>query len=91
MSFSICCNITAGLVITVGNRRTRKTEVLEERLKKAVTEEAVKRKAAGKDKEDMSHKDQAHSNGHAHLVHGTRGTRDEQGEEAAEEVMAAGV
>jgi hypothetical protein len=31
LSFSISCNITAGLVIAVGNRRTRKTEVVEER------------------------------------------------------------
>jgi len=108
LSFSICFNITAGLVITVGNRRTRKTEVLEERLKKAVTEEAVKRKAAGKDKKDMSRKDNVHvteetmncqaagkdnvhANGHSHIVRGTRGTRDEQGQESADGVMATGI
>ncbi|KZP31360.1 hypothetical protein FIBSPDRAFT_945372 [Athelia psychrophila] len=90
LSFSITCNITAGLVITAGNRRTRKTEVLEERLRKAVTEEAVKRKAAGKDKErERGDGHTSHTSGHA--VHGTRGTRDEQGQEAADGVMATGI
>jgi len=44
LACSISCNITAGIVITVGNRRSRKTEVVEERLRKSVTEEAVKKK-----------------------------------------------
>ncbi|KAM0748244.1 hypothetical protein T439DRAFT_328224 [Meredithblackwellia eburnea MCA 4105] len=50
LSFSISCNITAGLVIAVGNRRTRKQEVVRELLHKAVTEEAVKRKQAKEDR-----------------------------------------
>jgi len=44
LSCSITTNIAAGLVITVGNRRTRKKEVLEELLHQAVTEEAIHRK-----------------------------------------------
>ncbi|KAF7985373.1 hypothetical protein HWV62_6613 [Athelia sp. TMB] len=91
LSFSICCNITAGLVITVGNRRTRKTAVLEERLRKAVTEEAVKRKAAQKEKDRAEGKTKGDSTMHSHSVKGTRGTRDQQGEEEGDEVMMNGV
>ena len=49
--FSISCNISAGLVILVGNRRTRKQEVVEEQLHKAVTEEAVRLRISKGEKE----------------------------------------
>ncbi|KAL8278272.1 hypothetical protein RQP46_009304 [Phenoliferia psychrophenolica] len=51
LSFSISCNISAGLVILVGNRRTRKEEVVRELLHKAVTEEAVRRRLHHEEKE----------------------------------------
>jgi hypothetical protein len=38
---SICCNITAGVVITIGDRMTRKKEVVERMLRQALTEEAM--------------------------------------------------
>ena len=38
---SICCNIAAGITITVGDRMTRKKEVVERMLRQALTEEAM--------------------------------------------------
>jgi hypothetical protein len=40
---SISCNITAGIIISVGTRRTRKVEEVEKRLRQALTEEAMHR------------------------------------------------
>lgn len=37
-------NITAGIVISVGDRRTRKREILEKRLIQSITLEAIERK-----------------------------------------------
>lgn len=60
--FSISCNITAGLVILVGNRRTRKEAIVTEQLHKAVTEDAIRhrlhkeereRKKAGEEKSHL--------------------------------------
>lgn len=59
LSFSISCNITAGLVIMVGNRRTRKEEVVREQLHRAVTEEAVRRKLAKEEKERSKMEEEA--------------------------------
>ena len=38
---SICCNIAAGIVITIGDRMSRKKEVVERMLRQALTEEAM--------------------------------------------------
>ena len=43
-AFSICCNITAGLIIAIGDRLSRKKEVLEKRMHQAITAEAIHRK-----------------------------------------------
>lgn len=40
---SITCNITAGVLITVGDRRTRKKEVVKKMLRQALTEEALRK------------------------------------------------
>lgn len=37
-------NITAGIVISVGDRRTRKREILEKQLIQSITQEAIERK-----------------------------------------------
>lgn len=42
--FSLSCNISGGILIAVGNRLTRKTEVVEALLRQAITEEAIARK-----------------------------------------------
>ena len=44
LSFSICCNISGGILITIGNRVSRKKEVLERRLYEALSEEAIRRR-----------------------------------------------
>lgn len=38
---SICCNITAGVIIMIGDRRTRKKDVLERMARQELTEEAI--------------------------------------------------
>jgi hypothetical protein len=43
LSCSLSCNITAGILISVGARRTRKVEEVEKRLRQALTEEAMAR------------------------------------------------
>lgn len=45
LCFSLSSNITAGILISVGNRKTRKVEVVEALMRKAITEEALKRRA----------------------------------------------
>jgi len=44
LCFSLSCNISGGILIAVGNRLTRKTEVVETLMKQAITEEAIQRK-----------------------------------------------
>lgn len=53
LSLSISCNITGGIVILIGNRRTRKNDVLERRLREALSEEAIRRKEKQKHKRIM--------------------------------------
>ncbi|KZV89757.1 hypothetical protein EXIGLDRAFT_838290 [Exidia glandulosa HHB12029] len=53
LSLSISCNITGGILIFVGNRKTRKNEVLERRLREALSEEAIRRKEKEKRKRIM--------------------------------------
>ncbi|EON62567.1 hypothetical protein W97_01791 [Coniosporium apollinis CBS 100218] len=43
LSCSITCNIMGGVLISIGDRRTRKKEVREEMFRQAVTEEAMKK------------------------------------------------
>jgi hypothetical protein len=40
---SICCNITAGIVIALGDRKTRKKEVLEKLFRQKLTKRAMKK------------------------------------------------
>ena len=40
---SICCNITAGVLITIGDRKTRKKDVVTRMLRQALTEEALRK------------------------------------------------
>jgi hypothetical protein len=51
LSCSISCNITAGLLISYGGRRTRKVEEVEKRLRQALTAEAMRRMEAQKREE----------------------------------------
>lgn len=44
LCFSLSCNISGGILIAVGNRMSRKTEVVENLMKQAITEEALRRK-----------------------------------------------
>jgi hypothetical protein len=48
---SISCNITAGIVIGLGGRRSRKTEEVEKRVRQALTEEAMARLARKREDE----------------------------------------
>ncbi|KAI0030023.1 hypothetical protein K488DRAFT_28040, partial [Vararia minispora EC-137] len=50
LSFSISCNIAAGILISVGGHKTRKVEEVEKRLRQALTEEAMKNLGKGKGK-----------------------------------------
>lgn len=43
LTFSICCNIAAGVLITIGDKRTRKKDVLERIFRQDLTKEAIKR------------------------------------------------
>jgi hypothetical protein len=43
LSCSISCNVTAGIVISVGDRQTRKKEVRERIFRQALTEQAIQR------------------------------------------------
>lgn len=53
---SICCNITAGILIYVGDRKTRKKEVVEKMFRQELTEEAMakvqKKKRKREEKEE---------------------------------------
>ncbi|KAH7097858.1 hypothetical protein BKA62DRAFT_661378 [Auriculariales sp. MPI-PUGE-AT-0066] len=53
LSLSISCNITGGVIIAIGNRRTRKQDVLERRLHEALSEEAIRRKEKAHRKQIM--------------------------------------
>lgn len=67
LSLSISCNLTGGMIILVGNRRTRKRDVLERRLREALSEEAVRHK----EKERIMHETIAEGGGFCvdNLVH----------------------
>ncbi|KAF2816697.1 uncharacterized protein BDZ99DRAFT_434170 [Mytilinidion resinicola] len=43
LTCSICCNISAGITITVGDRRSRKKMVVEQMFRQGLTEEALKK------------------------------------------------
>jgi hypothetical protein len=43
LSCSICCNITGGILIAIGDRRTRKKDVAEKMSRQQITEEALKK------------------------------------------------
>lgn len=49
---SITCNITGGVMIMIGDRRTRKTEVIERLFRQELTEEAMKKMEKRKEKEE---------------------------------------
>ena len=56
LCFSICCNITAGILISVGDRRTRKKDVLERIERQNLTEEALERMAKKRQSEEIARK-----------------------------------
>lgn len=43
LSCSICCNIAAGILISIGDKRTRKKDVLDRIFRQDLTKEAIKR------------------------------------------------
>lgn len=43
LSFSLTCNITAGIIIGIGDKRSRKKLVVEQLLRQEITEEALKK------------------------------------------------
>lgn len=53
LSFSICCNIAAGVVISIGDHRTRKKDVLERINRQNLTEEALGRMAKQRKSEEQ--------------------------------------
>lgn len=65
LAFSICCNISSGIIISVGDHKSRKKEVFEQTLRQKRTDEAMKRieKKRGKSRlkvsksvEDLEHR-----------------------------------
>lgn len=50
LSCSITCNVTAGVLISLGDRRTRKKEVIERMFRQELTEEAMKKISKQKEK-----------------------------------------
>lgn len=54
LSFSISANITAGVLISVGDRRTRKKDVIERMFRQELTQEAMKRVNKAKAKETLA-------------------------------------
>lgn len=55
---SITCNATAGLLIMIGDRRTRKKDVLERMNRQELTEEAMHHLEKKKDRESESERDE---------------------------------
>jgi hypothetical protein len=54
LACSLTCNIVAGILISVGDHRTRKKDVLERMFRQALTEEALKRMARSRARGDMT-------------------------------------
>ncbi|KAJ4340982.1 hypothetical protein N0V87_002020 [Didymella glomerata] len=59
---SITCNATAGLLIWLGDRRTRKTDVLERMNRQELTDEAIKKVEKKKERESESEGDELTKN-----------------------------
>ncbi|KAK0702531.1 hypothetical protein B0T21DRAFT_455677 [Apiosordaria backusii] len=57
---SIATNITAGLLITIGDRRTRKKDVLERLMRQEMTGEVIKKIEKKKEKERKQEEEQKH-------------------------------
>lgn len=53
LSCSIACNIAAGVVISIGDHKTRKKDVLERIFRQGLTEEALKKMAKKHERGDM--------------------------------------
>jgi hypothetical protein len=53
LSCSIACNVAAGVVISIGDHKTRKKDVLERMFRQGLTEEALKRMAKKHQRGDM--------------------------------------
>lgn len=51
LSCSITCNVAAGVLISIGDKRTRKKEVLEKMFRQALTEEAMNRMEKDRERE----------------------------------------
>ena len=43
LSCSICCNVAAGVIISIGDRRTRKKEIIELQFRQSLTRSAIKK------------------------------------------------
>jgi hypothetical protein len=54
LACSLTCNIVAGILISVGDHRTRKKDVLERMFRQALTEEALKRMARSRARGDVA-------------------------------------
>ena len=54
LSCSIACNIAAGVVISIGDHKTRKKDVLERMFRQGLTEEALKRMAKTHERGEMN-------------------------------------
>lgn len=59
---SITCNATAGLLIWLGDKRTRKTDVLERMNRQELTDEAIKKVEKKKERESESEGDELTKN-----------------------------
>ncbi|KAL9087504.1 MAG: hypothetical protein Q9165_006615 [Trypethelium subeluteriae] len=54
---SITCNITAGIVISIGDRMTRKKDVIERMFRQELTEHAIKKLEKRKEKEKLRNRE----------------------------------
>jgi len=58
LCFSITCNATAGLLIWIGDKRTRKKDVLERMNRQELTEEAIQKVEKKKERESESEREE---------------------------------
>ena len=68
LSCSICCNIAAGITISVGDRMTRKKDVVKKMFRQALTEDAIKMVEKHKHQSEMLHDDMDPTSSHQQMT-----------------------
>ncbi|OOF92130.1 hypothetical protein ASPCADRAFT_210543 [Aspergillus carbonarius ITEM 5010] len=82
---SICCNITGGVLIMVGDRMTRKKDVVERLFRQQLTEEAMKKIRKKKRKEEERHNAENRGPSRSHSVSSQRQQSQPQTKESSHE------